>query len=446
MGQREVTYQAIGENTYLVIMPPAEAKVIPYLTKMVENNKILGLLPMASQTIDGRTKFSYEITRKSRLIDVVSGKQVGAAQGEKIIGNLVQALLRLDRYFLRMSQCVLETEYIFVDDAWNVYLPYYPVEIQGMTDGNKAVSEFFLNLLGTCFITEERVEYYDKLMRFLIMPGFSLAKFQEIVITKKEAQAVSSKPMEQTNYKKTEQNSLDVAAHSIIQKKEEKGLLKKEVKRQNDSWQDSIAIPGGGSRAENVEIDQKPERLAEKNKVEKKKRDGKSFFGFSFRKKESQNLNMEEDIMMIPAGAKKEEKNFSTPNIPGRTFGGENRKNKADDFAGTIQMNEELNATVILGEGARKQPYLLYQGRKEEITKQAFKIGRSGGDFAVQKKTVSEPHAQIACIQDSYYLTDLNSTNHTYLNGTMIDPYKPQELHNADVIRLADQEMTFYEG
>lgn len=444
MGQREISYQAIGENTYLVIMPPEEAKVIPYLTKMVENNRILGLLPMASQTVDGRTKFSYEITRKTRLVDAVFGKKVGVAQGEKIIGNLVQALLKLDRYFLRVPQCVLETEYIFVDDAWNVYLPYYPVEIQSIADTNRVTSEFFLNLLGTCFITEERVEYYDKLMRFLIMPGFTLAKFQEIVITKKEQSATSAQPVEFMHYKSAESSSQHMMSHPAVQKKEEPArvLLKKEGKKPNTSWKDTVAIPGEGSRAEEIE---KEEPNTEKNQAgkEKKKREGKGFFGFSFRRRESQNLNMEEDTMMIPAGAK--QKNGSSPEKKG--IGLESRKGREDDFAGTIQINEESHdATVMLGEGEKRQAYLLYQGRKEEVKKQAFKIGRASGDFAVHKNTISEPHAQIACVQDSYYLTDLNSTNHTYLNGNLLAPYNPQELHNGDSIRLADQEMTFYEG
>lgn len=49
---------------------------------------------------------------------------------------------------------------------------------------------------------------------------------------------------------------------------------------------------------------------------------------------------------------------------------------------------------------------------------------------------VSRLHAKIFCEDNEYYITDLNSTNHTYLNDTQLDPKKPYKLRDSDAIRL----------
>ena len=39
---------------------------------------------------------------------------------------------------------------------------------------------------------------------------------------------------------------------------------------------------------------------------------------------------------------------------------------------------------------------------------------------------------------------DKGSTNHTYLNGEMMDAERSYELSDQDRIRIADEEFTFY--
>lgn len=44
----------------------------------------------------------------------------------------------------------------------------------------------------------------------------------------------------------------------------------------------------------------------------------------------------------------------------------------------------------------------------------------------------------------TYYLMDKSSTNHTYLNGEMLDAENSYVLSDHDSIQIADEEFTFY--
>ncbi len=60
------------------------------------------------------------------------------------------------------------------------------------------------------------------------------------------------------------------------------------------------------------------------------------------------------------------------------------------------------------------------------------------------KKLVSRRHARIERNGAAYYLFDLESQNHTFLNGTPLQSGQPYQLHNGDEIRIGDYHIHFY--
>lgn len=82
---------------------------------------------------------------------------------------------------------------------------------------------------------------------------------------------------------------------------------------------------------------------------------------------------------------------------------------------------------------------------KIRITKTPFTIGslQSGVDFYVPNPAVSRKHSQIIFRKNEYYLVDNNSTNHTVLDGTMIEPEKAVKLYNGALIEMADELFQF---
>lgn len=73
-------------------------------------------------------------------------------------------------------------------------------------------------------------------------------------------------------------------------------------------------------------------------------------------------------------------------------------------------------------------------------------IGRlkSEVDFAVKSPRVGKIHARFFCQNGQYYVTDINSKNGTYINGSgqRIESNAPWPLHDKDRIMLADCEFT----
>ena len=64
-------------------------------------------------------------------------------------------------------------------------------------------------------------------------------------------------------------------------------------------------------------------------------------------------------------------------------------------------------------------------------------------DYAIHKEVISRFHAKIECKEGQYYITDLNSTNGTIVNGCLLNAYEPEQLHIGDTIQFAHQNYIF---
>ncbi|HEX2906329.1 MAG TPA: FHA domain-containing protein, partial [Phototrophicaceae bacterium] len=61
-------------------------------------------------------------------------------------------------------------------------------------------------------------------------------------------------------------------------------------------------------------------------------------------------------------------------------------------------------------------------------------------------KYISHRHAQITQINGKYYLEDLGSSNHTWVNQIKLVPGQAEPLQQGDTVRLGKIELTFYES
>jgi hypothetical protein len=106
-----------------------------------------------------------------------------------------------------------------------------------------------------------------------------------------------------------------------------------------------------------------------------------------------------------------------------------------------------LNTTSL---GEKQEVILLIRGMVERVVMEAgiiyklgrFEIGTAGEDeidltpYGAMDRGVSRVHSQLHLEEGKVYITDLGSTNGTYISGTRLEPNTPTVLRKGDELLL----------
>lgn len=122
-------------------------------------------------------------------------------------------------------------------------------------------------------------------------------------------------------------------------------------------------------------------------------------------------------------------------------------------FGETTVLGADLTGeTTVLGASNHNQtvmsPYLFRAKNNENIllNKPVFRIGKEKSyvDYFIGDNTaISRSHANIISRDGKYFIVDTNSTNHTFVNGQMIQSNTEVEISNGSKIRLANEDFEF---
>lgn len=117
----------------------------------------------------------------------------------------------------------------------------------------------------------------------------------------------------------------------------------------------------------------------------------------------------------------------------------------------TILGGGGIGETTVLGVSAMNveaKPFLIRTKNNEKIPldKPVFRIGKEKSyvDYFIGDNTaISRSHANIVSRDGEYFVVDTNSTNHTYLNGTMLASNVETKITSGAKIRLANEDFEF---
>lgn len=115
----------------------------------------------------------------------------------------------------------------------------------------------------------------------------------------------------------------------------------------------------------------------------------------------------------------------------------------------TSVLNDGAGETTVLGAGGSAASFQLLRkrnGEKITVNKPEFTIGkeRRRVDYCISdNNSISRVHAKIRVRAGRCYITDMNSTNCTYVNGTKISPNQEVILSLGDKIKISDEEFEF---
>lgn len=119
----------------------------------------------------------------------------------------------------------------------------------------------------------------------------------------------------------------------------------------------------------------------------------------------------------------------------------------------TVLMGGAAGETTVLsaasGTAPVVAPHLIRRKNNEKISlnKPVFRIGkeRSYVDYFIGDNTaISRSHANFISRDGQYLVVDTNSTNHTFVNGMMIQSNQEVQINQGDVIRLANEDFEFH--
>lgn len=110
-----------------------------------------------------------------------------------------------------------------------------------------------------------------------------------------------------------------------------------------------------------------------------------------------------------------------------------------------------IGETTVLNQGqsaVKVEPYIVRLKNNERIplNKPVFRIGKEKSYvdyFILDNTAISRSHANIITRDGEYFIVDTNSTNHTYVNGAMIQSNVEVKLEHNAKIRLANEEFEF---
>lgn len=117
----------------------------------------------------------------------------------------------------------------------------------------------------------------------------------------------------------------------------------------------------------------------------------------------------------------------------------------------TVLGGGNMGETTVLGATTatvQDDPHLIRVKNNEKIklNKPVFRIGKEKSyvDYFIGDNTaISRSHANFISRDGEYFVTDTNSTNHTYVNGVMIQSNVETKLSHGDKVRLANEDFEF---
>ena len=110
-----------------------------------------------------------------------------------------------------------------------------------------------------------------------------------------------------------------------------------------------------------------------------------------------------------------------------------------------------IGETTVLGAAptaTQPKPHLVRTKNNEKINldKPVFRIGKEKSyvDYFIgDNPAISRSHSNFITRENEYFVVDTNSTNHTYVNGAMIQSNVETKLSHGDKVRLANEDFEF---
>lgn len=463
------TYENQEASSFLVYRLEPDDQLDSVGMGMLSNNQIPHILPLLYTQIDEERYLRYAVPSRIPLENFLDG-MVSKERLLNVLMGICDAVEEGQAYMLDSSMLVLDKRYIFANvSTGEVALVYLP--ISGKASALELSSFFREIMFGTQFDSQEDCSYIATIINYLNGNGhFLVTDFKKLLQTLLDQKTV------QVSVKKTVTTAPPVSKPVPKTVSTPKAVPKQKADPAKVATPTPVPKPASSSvsapKPMSIPAAPSVSAAAPKTqvKVEDTKKPEKKGFPFKLPSKKTSEEKQKKTaaVPSIPIPGGKEEKPTPIPmTIPGKTppvnqgftaakvqppeWG---KATQHASFGETSVLSTEIGVTTVLNASMtteEKTGAVLIRkktGQRIIIDKLLFRIGteRSFVDYWVSDNSaVSHSHADIVNHDGTYYIRDNHSTNHTYVNGRMVQTDQEQILKDGDQILLGNEPFEFKE-
>lgn len=461
------TYENQEASSFLVYRLEPDDQLDSVGMGMLSNNQIPHILPLLYTQINEERYLRYAVPSRIPLESFLDG-MVSKGRLLNVLMGICDAVEEGQAYMLDSSMLVLDKRYIFANvSTGEVALVYLPVS--GKSSALELSSFFREIMFGTQFDSQEDCSYIATIINYLNGNGhFLVTDFKKLLQTLLDQKTV------QVSVKKTVTTAPPASEPVPKPVSKPKAVPKPISGPANVVTPTPVPKPVPNSvstpRPMPIPTVTSGSVAAPKSqvKVEDTKKPEKKGFPFKLPSKKTSEEKQKKTtaIPSIPIPGGKEEKptplaipgkaptanqGFTAAKVQPAEWG---KATQHTSFGETSVLSTEIGVTTVLNTSMtteEKTGAVLIRkktGQKIVIDKLLFRIGteRSFVDYWVSDNSaVSHSHADIVNHEGIYYIRDNHSTNHTYVNGRMVQVDQEERLKDGDQILLGNESFEFKE-
>ena len=436
------SYVQEGGRNYLKSEPVGE---VDYIVGMFAHNDIPAFVPVSFKSLNLENYFCYNMNGLIPINQSFEMNKLTADRIEAFLRSIIKAAKSMEEFLLPFDRLITDEAYIYESLGKKDEFHW----IYGIESGSCTFTRLFERLL-------DRVDYKDDSAVKMIYSLYQAAKESEGM------QGVSTGGSLQRIREKAEEilsaphMSLDMRARELIRAENERNSIKRlngiETGTGDKTCSKEIEAADSMARRYRAEAESKKSR-SQRIDLEDAPKAKLSLF------KQRQNEEKSDKTMFVKSKLKKvwDYLNADIGSKPEKLVElqavGENElsynvrevkqpKIEASDNAGEA-------TTLLTGAMISNGIYCLKPEDTNEdnilLTEFPFFIGKSGDKthHTIEDSTVSRFHARIDREEEELWLTDLNSTNGTFLNGIRLMPFGRMRVNKGDSIVISRKRYEF---
>ena len=436
------SYVQDGGRNYLKSEPVGE---VDYIVGMFAHNDIPAFVPVSFKSLNLENYFCYNMNGLIPINQSFEMNKLTADRIEAFLRSIIKVAKSLEEFLLPFDRLITDEAYIY--ESFGKKDEFY--WIYGIESGNCTFTGLFERLL-------DRVDYKDDSAVKMIYSLYQAAKESEGM------QGVSTGGSLQRIREKAEEilsaphMSLDMRARELIRAENERNSIKrlKGIETGTGDKACSKEIEGADSMARRYRAEAESKKArSQRVDLEDTPKAKTSLF------KKRQNEEKSDKTMFVKSKLKKvwDYLNADIGSKPEKLVDlqavGENelsynvrevRQPKPESDGDVSEAT-----TLLTGAMIRNGIYCLKPEDTNEdnilLTEFPFFIGKSGDKthHTIEDSTVSRFHARIDREEEELWLTDLNSTNGTFLNGIRLMPFGRMRVNKGDSIVISRKRYEF---